>query len=90
MNPLQIAALLWLGSIVLFIILLVLMDKQGRLSNLTLIKTVVFFPVVVYTLCFVDENGMPVWKALLLWPIISVGASELPAWKAVRPPDKKH
>ena len=92
MSPLQIAALLWFFSSVLFIILLVLMDKRGRLSNLmgTLITIVVFYPAVVYTLCFADEDGMPIWRVLLLWPILAVGVSELPAWKARRPPDKRH
>ena len=92
MNPWQIATLLWIGSIVLFITLLVLMDKRGRLSNLmgTLITIVVLFPAIVYTLCFLDEDGMPVWKVLLLWPIVAVGVSQRPARKAIRPPDKKH
>jgi hypothetical protein len=83
MNPWQIAVLLWTGSIVLFITLLVLMDKRGRLSNLmgTLITIVVLFPAMVYTLCFLDEDGMPVWKVLLLWPIAAVAVSQLPARK---------
>lgn len=92
MNPLQIAALLWIGSIVLFIIVLLLMNKRGRLSNLmgTLITIVVLFPAIVYTLCFADEDRLPVWQVLLLWPITAVAVSQLPAWKAIRPPDKKH
>jgi hypothetical protein len=83
MKPWQIATLLWIGSIVLFIILLVLMDKRGRLSNTMgmLIRTLVLFPAMVYTLCFMTEDGMPLWKVLLLWPVISVGVSQLPAWK---------
>jgi uncharacterized membrane protein len=83
MNPWQTAALLWIGSIVLFCILIFLMVKRGRDTILmgTLIITVVFFPAVVYTLCFMVEDGMPVWQVLLLWPISAVAVSQLPARK---------
>jgi uncharacterized membrane protein len=83
MQPWQIAALLWIGSTVLFCGAILQMVKRGRDTNLmgTLIIIVVFFPAVVYTLCFMVEDGMPVWKVLLLWPIAAIAVSQLPAWK---------
>lgn len=92
MNPLQIAALLWIGSLVLYFTVLVLMVKRGwfTIPRGRLTTIVVLFPAIVYTLCFADEDRLPVWQVLLLWPITAVAVSQLPAWKAIRPPDKKH
>ena len=92
MNRLQIAALLWIGSHVLYFTVLVLMVKRGSftISRGRLIGVVVFYPAMVYTLSFAEEGGMPVWQALLLWPICAVAAFQRPARKVRRPPDKKH